>query len=95
MSSTDLDVVTRFAGVIGVGKLYGPYGYVNDANRRRDHHKQYWRWSVHDRDGFLDFAKLVGPHLMSRRKDKLDEAVADMKQLSRGRWPKKEDLTVL
>lgn len=81
ISSTDEDVLQVFYNVVGVGKVYGPYGYSNDSNRRRDHHKQYWRWSVSDKAGFLQFAQKLGPYLLSRRRARLKEARVDMVKL--------------
>ena len=75
LSMTDEDVVLRFAAVIGVGKIYGPYGYASSTSRRREHHKQYWRWSVSDKDGVAIAAKMLLPFLGQRRSAKLKEAI--------------------
>ncbi len=85
--STDQDVLLRFHRVIEVGKLYGPYTRKNAA--ARPHHKPQWRWAVSDRDGFLKFAALVRPWLLSRRAARLDQAIGDMRKLTSGRWPEK------
>lgn len=85
---TDEDVILRFAAIIGVGKVYGPYGYKNDSNRRRERHKQYWRWSVSDKEGVTTVAKMLLPFMGQRRSAKLNEAieaVALLKESTRGR----------
>ncbi len=75
VTSTDEDVITRLHAVLG-GKKYGPYGYSNDSNRRREHHKPYWRWSVSDRLGIEAAASKIGPYLLGRRKARLEECLA-------------------
>lgn len=66
-SSTDKDVVDRFHGIIGVGRVYGPYKQKRDgavvANRL-----PFWRWNL---DRWPDLSPLVEamlPHLSERRK---------------------------
>ena len=74
VTSTDEDVITRLHQALG-GKIYGPYGYVNSTNRRREHHKPYWRWSVSDRLGIEAVAAKLRPYLMERRRSRLDECL--------------------
>ena len=88
LAMTDEDVVFRFAAIFGVGKVYGPYSYKNDSNRRREHHKQYWRWSVSDKEGVTTVAKMLLPFMGQRRSAILNEAieaVALLKESTRGR----------
>jgi hypothetical protein len=75
LTSTDEDVVRTFCEVIGSGRVYGPYGYVNGTSRRRDHHKPYWRWSVSDQLGIEAVAGLLRPYLFERRRARLDECL--------------------
>ena len=75
LSMTDEDVVLRFAATIGAGKIYGPYGYASSTSRRREHHKQYWRWSVSDKEGVIAVASALLPFMGARRKAKMIEAI--------------------
>lgn len=80
ISSTDKDVLEKFFKIVGCGKLYGPYGYANDSNRRREHHKPYWRWSVADKNGVIKLGNLFMPWLCFRRKEKLLECLQHLEE---------------
>lgn len=75
LAMTDEDVILRFAAVMKVGKIYGPYGYANGKSRRREHHKQYWRWTVADKEGVTVAAQMLLPFMGQRRSAKLKEAI--------------------
>ena len=75
LAMTDEDIVLRFAATIGVGKIYGPYGYASSTSRRREHHKQYWRWSVSDKEGVIAAVSALLPFMGARRKAKMVEAI--------------------
>lgn len=81
VSMTDEDVIRRFAAVVGVGKIYGPYGYANGKSRRREHHKQYWRWTAATKHSVLAAAQMFLPWMGQRRAQKLNEAIEAVKQL--------------
>lgn len=57
---TDVDVVERFAEIMGCG-------YVN--NYRRPPNKRFWRWSVTGRDDVLSVLGLLWPYLGERRRE--------------------------
>lgn len=75
LTSTDEDVVRRFADIIATGKVYGPYTYKGTDQRKRDHHKPYWRWSASDRVSVLAAAAILLPWMCERRRQKMEEAV--------------------
>lgn len=70
LGSTDLDVVERFASIVGVGNV------VKRATKQRDHHKDLWRWSIGSKNGVLHVLDLLRPHLGSRRSKASDDAIA-------------------
>lgn len=80
LSSTDEDVVRTFHRVVGIGKIYGPYGYNNGTGRRREHHKQYWKWAVSDRRGIEVLADTLGPYLLHRRWERMNECLDGIAQ---------------
>lgn len=71
LHTTDLDVLTRFAEIVGVGWIY--------AERPRENRmggleaKLVWRWSVQDQEDFRTFSNLIEPWLGERRLARLNE----------------------
>ncbi len=72
VSSTDEDIIRRFAERVGLGKVYGPYNHGEDG--------RHWRWKVTHPDGIRLFYRRVGPWLGKRRKEKFVEALEDLEQ---------------
>lgn len=63
MQMTDKDVVKRFASVVGVGTITGPYQY----NRK---HKPTWRWAVTHRGKVETVLTAMYPWFGTRRQEK-------------------------
>jgi hypothetical protein len=76
LTTCDEDVIRRFAQIIGVGKVYGPYTHKNGRDgRRRDHHKIYYRWQAGTREDVRYVANMLLPYLGERRAAKIHEAL--------------------
>ena len=73
LAMTDEDVILRFAAVMKIGKVYGPYAHK--VGTSRENYKQYWRWTVADKDGVTIAAQMLLPFMGQRRSAKLKEAI--------------------
>lgn len=67
--STDLDVLQRFAGILG-------FGSIHEAPPPKAWHKDRWVWRSTRRAEIELFAVLVGPMLGPRRSEQLRRALA-------------------
>lgn len=67
LSSTDEDIVRKFAAIVGIGKVYGPYSYSEGR-------KPFWKWNADN--GFEVFHLLseMAPRLGNRRYARAKEA---------------------
>jgi len=92
VSSTDKCVIDKLYAIFGMGKVYGPYGYVNGKSRRREHHKEYWRWVVHTKETVTAVFMLIYPYLSDRRHGKFKLAIEEMKTL-KSRQPRGKMIT--
>lgn len=68
--STDLDVISRFHSVVGLGRLKGPYQRKGGEGKW----KPITRWSCGGRDA-VNFLQLIRPWLGERRGQRADEAI--------------------
>jgi hypothetical protein len=67
LSSTDEDVIRRFAEIVGVGKVYGPYAGTNKVR---------FDWRTKNAADAHDVAALLAPWLGRRRLEQLTAAGA-------------------
>lgn len=68
LTSTDQDVVRRFAAIVSFGKVYGPYQYGK--------RKPFWKWNC---DNGLHVTIILSwflPDFMTRRRKRAKQAVA-------------------
>ena len=72
LHSTDEDVVRRFASVIGIGKVYGPYRY---PTREVPNRKPSWYWGVQNFERCQFVLALLWPWLCNRRRNKALEVL--------------------
>jgi hypothetical protein len=70
LTSPDLDVLERFADVVGFGTVTGPYG------GEQAHWKQYWTWTTSAAPDVIAVIDLLLPYLCSRRRAKAVEVRA-------------------
>jgi hypothetical protein len=63
VKNTDFEVLTRFAEIVRVGVVYGPYTRSHPDGFRR---KPAWLWVAEEYDA-LDALALLGPWLSRRR----------------------------
>lgn len=63
LKNTDVEVIDRFAAIVGVGVVYGPYRRRSTDGFRR---KPAWLWVAEEHDA-LDALALLGPWLSGRR----------------------------
>lgn len=63
LKNTDVEVLHRFADIVGVGVVYGPYRRRSTDGFRR---KPAWLWVAEEYDA-LDALALLGPWLGRRR----------------------------
>jgi hypothetical protein len=70
IAMTDEDVIRKFAAIIGIGVVNGPYF--------RNGRKAIWQWKVTKRSDVLSFLNVVLPHLGARRASRVQECIADM-----------------
>lgn len=66
LSSTDKDVVERFARAMQCGKVYGPYTEKNPLRPR-------WSWHAKNKADAAQAVELLEPFLCERRRAKLEE----------------------
>jgi len=74
---TDLDVMEKFAEVVGYGKLYGPYSY-----KKNPHWKQIWQWSICKKTEVIRVLKMFLPHFGKRRSEKAIEAITHLNEIT-------------
>lgn len=67
LTSTDHDVVIRFAAIVGAGRIVGPFS--------RPSRKPAWRWQVESAVGVIRVLRLLNPYLCRRRREKATEAL--------------------
>lgn len=85
ISMTDYEPINKFRGLIGLGKLYGPYKYSNGKDgRERKFHKQYWKWQLADVSGVKMFWSFMG-NLLSKRRRKRFIELFDAKVMPKAR----------
>jgi LAGLIDADG-like domain len=70
VTSTDLDVLEKFASIMGVGKVY------KRQDNRKETYKTAYKWSVQSRNDVVQVLELLMPFLCSRRKAKAEELLA-------------------
>jgi hypothetical protein len=64
LNNTDSEPVHRFAAIVGIGEIYGPYQYeVRDGYKR----KPFWVWLAEEYDA-LEVLELLWPWLSARRR---------------------------
>lgn len=71
LTSTDEDVVRRFASAVGVGRVSGPYQYT--GNR-----KPYWRWQASGFERTQAVIAMLWPGLGARRRARAVEVLASL-----------------
>lgn len=64
--------------MIGCGYVYGPYHYTGIG---REHHAQYWKWSVSDKAGIERFIDRVYDWL-GPRQQQLDPAKEHVREIT-------------
>ncbi len=69
MSSSDRDVLEKFAIAINCGRVLGPYPGQRVGNKNR------YNWHVQNMRDCLYVLGQIYPHLCSRRKNKADEMI--------------------
>ncbi len=72
LRSTDLDVVERFHGVVGCGRVL-PIKSPSHVNKGR---KPAWDWRAASSEDVQAVLTLLRPHLGDRRGEKADEALS-------------------
>jgi hypothetical protein len=72
LKMTDEDVVSKFADIIGVGTVHGPY------QARQVNFKPYWSWHCGKRQDILNFVALFAPLMGTRRADRMTECFNDL-----------------
>ncbi len=70
---TDKDVLDRFLEIFPIGTIRGPYTHKN-----KEHHKPRWRFDAFGTKA-LPIIEKIYPYLLSRRKQKVDEVLAQCK----------------
>ncbi len=73
LHSTDEDVVRKFAKIIGVGKVHGPYRFPSPEVPNR---KPSWYWGITSHERCQAVIAMLWPWLCSRRKAKAKETLA-------------------
>jgi hypothetical protein len=68
--NTDHEVLARFANVMPMGALYGPYEYADQADGHK--RKPFWTWVAHE-DAAKDALALFWPWLSERRRKRARE----------------------
>lgn len=81
LSSTDEDVVRRFASIVGCGTVYGPY--TNKGRHAQGRWRPYWKWACQARDQVYGLLAKLYPFLGSRRRARAAEAMADLPPVQR------------
>jgi hypothetical protein len=66
IGNTDKEIIHRFADILEVGAIYGPYPPYGGTSHRR---KDLWVWIARDEAG-LDAIALMWPWLGSRRRNR-------------------------
>ena len=79
ISMVNLEPLQRFKDAVKLGLIYGPYGYRNDAKRKRKHHREYWRWHLHYKAGILELYPKLEKWLSAERKKKFEQAIKDLR----------------
>jgi hypothetical protein len=65
LHSTDCDVLQKFHGALGRGKIYGPY-----QDKRNENYKPQFRWATTTLEDTQAVMKLFYPYLGERRREK-------------------------
>ena len=71
LTSTDRDVVEKFASVVGVGSV----STLSEARKAKPHHKDQFRWLIASAKDVETVIRLFLPHLCARRSRKAHEAL--------------------
>lgn len=66
---TDLDIITRLHTLTGMGTIVS-------TNRNNPNWKPTWRWQVQAKKEVVALAKLLRPHMGSRRTEQIDKLLA-------------------
>ena len=69
VAMTDEDTVVRFRDILGVGKVYGPYGPYAGSK------KVFWRWHVYSAEHVQAVAAMLWPWLGDRRRTRATEVL--------------------
>jgi hypothetical protein len=69
VSNTDEEIIDRFAEVLDVGTMYGPYSPYGGTEHRK---KPMWVWVARE-DAALDAIALMWPWLGTRRRTRASE----------------------
>jgi hypothetical protein len=80
LSMTDEDVVRRFAGVVGSGR-------VSKVIDPRPRHKPLWTWRLGTKEDIGALIELFHPYLGERRRAKADEVLVVCQQPKKKRAP--------
>ncbi len=67
LSSTDRDVVEKFAAIVKCGTFGGPYG---PFGAKAYTHKPFWKWRASAKADVAQVKELLLPHLCERRRAK-------------------------
>lgn len=70
LGMTDLDVITRFVDIIGIGKVRGPYEKNGSAGIRP---KPIYFWAVAKKDEFEEAINMLWPFLGERRREQVHD----------------------
>lgn len=92
LAITDEDVVRRFAAIVGVGSVGGPYQHRTERGQPA---KQKWVWHLGDRREFARFGAMMEPWLGKRRRAKLAEILAATPTSHRGQRFSDEDIAAM
>ena len=69
VSNTDWEIIDRFATILQMGSMYGPYAPYGGTEHRK---KPLWVWAARE-DAALDAIALMWPWLGSRRRSRAHE----------------------
>ena len=76
VSMTDRDVLERFAKIVGVGKVWGPYQTKSGLNAKGQPYKPMYRWAVVRITDVQRILRDFWPYLGQRRRARAADVIA-------------------
>jgi hypothetical protein len=73
-ASTDRDTLERVQVITGVGT-------ISEIKKQKVHHKQCWIWNVQRFLDALELMRVLEPHMMARRRQRIHEIMASVERV--------------